>query len=197
MSADRDSNINVVTDDNGLVALNPGVDSDVVRLSDNPGELLIDFTADGNAGGVNTNSQYQVGYFRQSNKGFVPEGLNDQIDDPSVSAFEIQNNDTIPHSFDATFECDQSDIGNAELTWQFFLKTRVHMLTGITGSNTTQSILPANEIPQVNQADSRWLPGDTIQATLHVDTRGVTEDPEDLDLSGTLSIDVGQDPYHS
>jgi hypothetical protein len=60
MSADRESNINVVSDDTGLVGLKPGIDSDTVKLSDNPGELVIDTSLDGSTG-VNTHSVYQFG----------------------------------------------------------------------------------------------------------------------------------------
>jgi len=62
MSAERDAQINVVADDDGLIALDPGLDSDTVKLSDNPGELVID-TSLGGETGINNNSIYEFGQF--------------------------------------------------------------------------------------------------------------------------------------
>ena len=183
MSASRDTNIDVVTDSDGLIGLVDTTDGDVVRTTDN-GELTIDFTADGNAGGVNVDSQYQVGYIRASDKGFIPSGLNDQIDDTDATAFEVVNNDTQAHTLNASYECNADDIGNASVFWQFNVKTRQHQME-VSGTDTYDSI---QEVPKVNQDDSRFLPGDSIGVSFLVDTSGVTQDPDDLDLSGTLTI---------
>ena len=190
MSATRDANIDVVTDSNGLIGLVDTTDSDVVRTTDND-ELTIDFTADGSAGGVNGDSQYQVGYIRSANKNFIPNGLNDQIDDTDATAFEIVNNDTQAHTLNASYECNADDIGNASVFWQFHVKTRQHQME-VSGSNTSASI---QEVPKVNQDDSRFLPGDSIDVSLLVDTTGVTQDPDDLDLSGTLTIESSPAKY--
>ena len=183
MSATRDADINVTTDSDGLIGLVDTTDSDVVRTADN-GELTIDFTADGNAGGVNVDSQYQVGYIRDSEKGFVPNGLNDQIDDTDATAFKVVNNDTQAHALNASYECDAHDIGNASVYWQFNVKTRQHQME-VSGTDTYDSI---QEVPKVDQDDSRFLPGDSIGVSLLVDTSDVTQDPDHLDLSGTLTI---------
>ena len=182
MSASRDANIDVTTDGDGLVGLVDATDSDVVRTTDN-GELTIDFTADGNAGGVNVDSQYQVGYIRASNKGFVPSGLNDQIDDTDAAAFKIVNNDTQAHTLNASYECDAHDIGNASVFWQFNVKTRQHQME-VSGTETYDSI---QKVPKVDYEDP-FGPGDSIGVSFLVDTSGVTQDPDDLDLSGTLTI---------
>jgi hypothetical protein len=183
MSAPRDSNIDVVTDSNGLIGLVDTTDGDVVRTTDN-GELTIDFTADGNAGGVNVDSQYQVGYIRRSDKNFIPNGLNDQIDDTSATAFKIVNNDTQSHTLNASYECDANDIGNASVFWQFNPKKRQYQME-VSGTNTYDSI---QEVPKVDW-ENPFGPGDSIDVTLLVDTRDVTQDPDDLDLSGTLTIE--------
>jgi len=188
MSATRDANIDVVTDSDGLIGLVDTSDGNVVRTTDN-GELTIDFTADGNAGGVNIDSQYQIGYIRGSNKGFIPNGLNDQIDDTDATAFEIVNNDTQAHTLNASYECNANDIGNASVFWQFHVKTRQHNME-VSGTNTYASI---QEVPKVNQNDSRFLPGDSVDVSLLVDTRDVTQDPSNLDLSGTLTIESSLD----
>jgi hypothetical protein len=191
MSADREADINVTVDSEGLVSLVDTTDSDVIRESDNPGELLIDFTADGKAGGVNTDSQYQVGYIRGANKNFIPKGLNDQIDDTDASAFQIVNKDTVAHTLNASYECDANDIGNASVFWQFSPVTRQHNME-VSGSNTYASI---QEIPQINQDDSRFLPGVAVDVSLLIDTTGVTQDSSNLDLSGTLTIEAGPAKY--
>jgi len=190
MSAERNAGINVVADGDGLVALVDETDSDVVRETGD-GELTIDFTSNGNAGGVNVGSKYQVGHFRAANKGFIPEGLNDQIDDTSASAFSIVNQDTVAHTLNASFECEQDDIGKAEVVWQFHITSRQHMMS-VSGTDTSASI---QEIPKVNQDDSRFLPGDAVDVSLLIDTSDVERKPEDLDLSGNLTIESGPAKY--
>jgi hypothetical protein len=89
---DRDANIDVVNDSNGLLAVvvSDDVDSDVLRETSN-GEFTIDFTANGNADGVNVNSQYQIGSLFG-----VGAPMNENGNSPSVNpAFEIVNNDDL------------------------------------------------------------------------------------------------------
>jgi len=62
MTAQRTATVNVVADDNSLVGMNPGLDSDTVKLSDNPGELVVDTSLDGSTG-VNNGSTYLFGEF--------------------------------------------------------------------------------------------------------------------------------------
>ena len=182
MSASRDTNIDVVTDSNGLIGLVDTTDGDVVRTTDN-GELTIDFTADGNAGGVNVDSQYQVGYIKGSDKRFNPSGLNDQIDDTDATAFEIVNNDTQSHTLDASYDCNADDIGHARVFWQFNPKKRQYNME-VSGTDTYDSI---QEVPKVDYEDP-FGPGDSIGVSFLVDTSDVTQDPDHLDLSGTLTI---------
>jgi hypothetical protein len=98
---DRDANIDVVNDSNGLLAVvvSDDVDSDVLRETSN-GEFTIDFTANGNADGVNVNSQYQIGSLFG-----VGAPMNENGNSPSVNpAFEIVNNDTVPRSVTVEYE---------------------------------------------------------------------------------------------
>lgn len=62
MTAQRTATVNVVADDNSLVGMSPGLDSDTVKLSDNPGELVVDTSLDGSTG-VNNGSTYLFGEF--------------------------------------------------------------------------------------------------------------------------------------
>jgi hypothetical protein len=190
LTTSEDVSINVANDSNSLVGLDPQADGEIIRESNN-GNLIIDFTADGNAGGVNPDSVYQVGYIRGASKNFIPDGLNDQIDDSSTSAFHIVNNSTEPHTLNASYECNANDIGNARIFFQFHVKTRQHQME-VSGTNTSASI---QEVPKVNQEDSRFMPGDSVDVSLVVDTTGVTQDTSNLDLSGTLTIEAGPAEY--
>jgi hypothetical protein len=111
MSADRESDINVVNDAQGLIALVDDTPSDVVREEN--GELVIDFTAGGNAGGVNTDSYYRVG--NVANYNFVGQAggsSSDPYDDP---AFYLVNNDTVEHDVTLTFTLDESPSEGSQL----------------------------------------------------------------------------------
>jgi len=81
--SDRDTNIQTVTDDKALIALRDTTDGKIIRQKG--GELYIDFTAGGNAGGINTDSQYQIGTMPPSTPG---------------SADPLETGDTVPDAFD-------------------------------------------------------------------------------------------------
>lgn len=185
MQAGRDADINVVSDSEGLIALTDETPSDIIRESSN-GELLIDFTADGSAGGVNVDSRYQVGEFVAINKNFTPgvppllEGTSSNV--MSDPAFNIVNNDTVNHEVGVSYECDASDIGGARLIWQFEDEARQYFID-LTGTSTSGSVLVDGK-----GADPAPEPGDAVHAALFVDTRGYTGDADDLDLSGTLTV---------
>lgn len=84
-SVERTANVNVVSDDAGLIALQDGTDGELV-YQNGTGALAIDFTQ-GGAEGVNTAAHFEIG---------------DPADANSTYAFNVTNLDTEAHSF--TFE---------------------------------------------------------------------------------------------
>jgi len=96
-SAERDANINVVADSNGLMELSSVTSGDLVREEN--GELLIDFTSGQDASGVNLNSEYEVG---------DPNFGSGNVSNP---AFLLQNNSDNDVDLTITYTVDSlSDI---------------------------------------------------------------------------------------
>lgn len=79
-SVARSSNVDVVTDDKGLIALEDGTSGDLVAQN-STGALSIDFTA-GGAGGVNTEAHFELG---------------NPADPTNQSAFNVTNLDAETH----------------------------------------------------------------------------------------------------
>ncbi|WP_167768573.1 hypothetical protein [Haloarcula amylovorans] len=82
----RSSNVDVVTDDQGLIALSDGTSGDLV-MQNTSGALNIDFTA-GGAGGVNTNAHFELG---------------NPSDPTNQSAFNISNLDAESHDLTVSY----------------------------------------------------------------------------------------------
>lgn len=88
---ERDTNIDVVSDDQGVIALTDGNSGGVVTV-DSSGELSIDFRV-GSASGVNVDSIYELG-------------------DPSNSserAFNITNQDSVSHTITLNYTVSSGD----------------------------------------------------------------------------------------
>lgn len=79
-NVDRSSNVNVVSDDGGLIGLSDGTSGNLVQQN-STGALTIDFTR-GGASGVNANAHFELG---------------NPSDAINQSAFNITNNDAEPH----------------------------------------------------------------------------------------------------
>jgi len=104
--SERQADIKAVNDSKALIALTDETDGNIVGTSD--GELSIDFSA-GDASGINTNSQYQLGVLPPEAPGSseavleradtVPEAQ----DDP---AFYIQNQTTQPKQISVQLTTD-------------------------------------------------------------------------------------------
>jgi len=191
MSAEREANINVVNDGSGLVALTPGEHSgSIVSESDNSGELTIDFTAGGNAGGVNVNSRYQVGYFGEKYGWMAPEeALGDNQGDPyAESAFEVINQDTDAHSITIDYEFTE-DPGNARVF--LMASTRQADVEATSGTNIPKrrQWYSAEENGSLvfdnDDLDHRLSSGGKIGVSILVDTR---DSSTEIDLSGTLAV---------
>lgn len=91
-SAERDITVDVVGDSSGLMALMPDTSGDIVREEN--GELVIDFTSDGDASGVNINSEYEVG---------DPNFASGNVSEP---AFLLQNNSDNDVELTVTYTVD-------------------------------------------------------------------------------------------
>jgi len=184
MSAERDADINVVADDSGLIALVDEQPGDTVHQTDNPGELAIDFSGMSGDAGVNVNSRYQLGEF--ADKGWAlpddPLAVNTGSNVMEDPAFSIVNNDTVNHEITVSYDIDQSDIGGARVYWQFEDEARQYTID-LTGTTTSGSATIDGK-----GADPAPEPGDAVGAALFIDTRDYNGDPDDLDLSGTLTV---------
>jgi len=110
--SDRNANIQTVSDDKGLIALKDATDGEIVRQRED-GELVVDFSANGNAGGVNTNSQYQIGLMPPGTPGSVDPletagTVPKALDDP---AFKIVNQTTEPKAISLELTSDSLPSG--------------------------------------------------------------------------------------
>lgn len=85
-SVSRSSNVNVVTDDKGLIALSDGTSGGLVTQN-STGSLNIDFTA-GGAGGANSDAHFELG---------------NPSDPTNQSAFNISNLDAETHDLTVTY----------------------------------------------------------------------------------------------
>jgi len=190
MSASRDATIDVVNDTDGLIALRAGPQADGRVYETDGGELKIDFTSGAGGQGVNVNSRYQVGTWNTAG-GDSDSDLSWSSSNPDLlkqssggitPAFEIHNLDDTSHDVAVEYEVDNpSMIGDASLHFQFVPQG--------TNSNANKQYL---DIDSSNPSDSfsgqDTGSGDNWAAVIFVDTRGATQDPDDLDLSGTLTV---------
>jgi len=193
MSASRDADVDVVTDSNGLIALNAGAGADG-RVSEVDGELGIDFTSSEGGQGVNVDSRYQVGVFDDKSWA-VPDGAL-EVASSGTAALEIVNQDSANHTVDIGYECDANDIGNATIYFQFWHDHDTgithHTIGGRSGnrkiSGTDTEAYLSDEGQEIPKSGDPFAPGDTIGGVVLVDTRDVSMAPSDLDLSGTLTV---------
>lgn len=116
----RDTNINVVDDTNGFIALHDYLPGSIVRQKSN-GELTIDFTR-GSATGVNVDSIYELG----------TTGWSDNSTDEQ--AFNITNNDDVSHTLTLNYDLTSAsgnETGNGanETEFRVFDSTGTNVLT--------------------------------------------------------------------
>lgn len=181
---ERGASINVVNDADGLLGLvvGPNVGSDVVR--EDGGEFTIDFTAGGNAGGVNIGSRYQVGVF-DSDYDKVPNGALDAASGASDDdyAFAVLNQDTVDHDVRVAYEAnDTDDFHGSSLFFQCVPRG--------SGNTGTHGIYLDETYGNNVDAFSNTIPsGGSYRLSLLVDTRGAAgHAPSDVDLSGRLVV---------
>jgi hypothetical protein len=106
-SLDRSSNVNVVSDDIGLIGLEDGTSGSLVQQNSS-GALTVDFTNAGGSG-VNTEAHFELG---------------NPSDATNQSAFNITNNDGEAH--DLTVKYTGADTGDGDANIQF----QIHDSTG-------------------------------------------------------------------
>lgn len=189
MSAERDANIDVVTDSNGLIALRDMTDGDVIRQ--NNGQLQIDFTAGERAGGVNVDSQYLVGAMKQNHVKIHHDALGEYLDPErdhlpgarsgeESEAFAIVNQDTETHTVSVNFDATGT-VGGSIL---YFQGAVIESDGSFTNPPDYKEIVIKDGQTQDSVAvDLR--PGAKLAFSLVVNTRnGSTSD----DLSGTMTV---------
>lgn len=190
-SLERDSNIDVVNDASGVLALVSDTDSDVIRETSG-GQLAIDFTANGNAGGVNVDSRYQVGQFSHFPPGEV-DALQDEAfgswgDPYDDAAFFVQNNDTVSHDVTLTYTVEGT-ISGSQLYFQ------LQDADDDASNDVTDEILIPNVAGRDNTASVTLDPGEKVGVSFQVDTGdgdpgfgAGTDGSTSEDLSGRLTI---------
>lgn len=142
-SVTRNSNVNVVSDDQGLIALSDGTSGGLVAQN-STGALNIDFTA-GGASGVNTASHFELG---------------NPADPTNQSAFNISNLDAEPHDLTVAYTGagGTSDV-DANLQFQIYDSTGTQVAT-VSEENTSATITGAAS-------------GATYYVVIVVDTHGL------------------------
>lgn len=157
---DRDTNINVVADDSGVIALIDGDSGDVVQVDSSTGELTIDFTI-GSASGVNVNSTYEL-------------GNPDWSSDTDEQAFNITNQDGVSHTITLNYTVDSGD-GEGDsfdsVKFEVFDSTATNVATA--SEETDGSFTAAS--------------GETFATVVIVNTT-VSGVDKNSDLSGTLNV---------
>jgi hypothetical protein len=163
----RDTTIDVVADDNGIIALGDGDSGGLVDVRSN-GELTIDFTRGGaiSGGGANVESIYELG---------------DPDNQPTGEyAFNITNRDTVSHEIALNYTVDN---GNGQ--GDGYNNTEFEVFDGGT------SELVVSEEDDTSGNTITLNSGETNNITVTVDTRANdTSSTVDntSDLSGTLNI---------
>ena len=101
VEANRDVSANIASDDQALLALRDETNGAIVRQNGSD-QLVIDFTANGRASGINPNSIHQIGTFGIfSGKGELKSEPNGAYNDP---AFNIRNQTSQTQEVTMTFD---------------------------------------------------------------------------------------------
>lgn len=124
-TVERSSNVNVVNDDQGLLALSDGTSGDLVFQNDS-GALEIDFTK-GGAGGVNVESHYELG---------------NPSDPTNQTAFNISNLDAESHDITVEYTGAGATGGDENIQFQIYNSTgsQVALVSEETTSDTLTAV---------------------------------------------------------
>jgi len=192
MSADRQADINVVSDNDGLISLIPEDEEGVVYTTDNPGELAIDFSGGNGNSGVNVDSRYIVGSFHHTQVGSGANDLdaahvfdsNDGANGGTIHsttmsawgyAFRIENRSTETRDITLAYEAEQSEV-DGYLGFGLEIPWGQRETIEIEGTQVTDSA----EITDVS-------PGESVYVSFVVSTINV-DDYSEENLSGTLNV---------
>lgn len=157
----RDTNIDVVSDTNGYIALEDKLSGDVVR-EDSTGELTIDFTT-GSAQGVNVDSIYELG----------TPGWSDNSTDEQ--AFNITNHDSVTRTINLNYT-----IGTAPGDGAGHNATEFQVYDS---SGTSLATISEDD----TGASFSLTSGETVAVVVIVDSTDGAITQSD-DLSGTLNV---------
>jgi hypothetical protein len=154
-SLDRQANIDIVDDSNGVLALTDESSTDLVRIED--GNLLIDFDT-GSGTGVAPNSVYTINH-----------------------AFGLTNNDGIPYDVTLTYELDDYSGGSPAWANIFFYVTdgdgnqytfQAKEQSGNANSVTVPDVTPGEMLDFKIRVDVKGADtGDNLNGTLHIDAK--------------------------
>ena len=143
-SVSRSANINVVSDDAGLIALADGTSGDLVTQTSS-GKLSIDFTR-GGAGGVNPDAHYELG---------------NPSDPANQTAFTVSNLDAESHSLTVEYTgVDAGATGDGTDNVRFELYDAGTKVATVSEESTSATI---------NTVES----GSTLNVVMIVDTTGL------------------------
>lgn len=157
---DRQANVDVVADDNGLLGLTDGNSGNLVFQNTND-QLAIDFTA-GTANGANTDALFRLG---------------DPTNPSSSQAFIITNNDAESHVINASYNADTNDAVTTEnLMFEIYNSSNTKVGTISASGDTASWDAPA---------DSSY----NVVATVDTGQNSTVLTSDD-DLSGTLKFRV-------
>ncbi|MDR5673113.1 hypothetical protein RH858_08115 [Halalkaliarchaeum sp. AArc-GB] len=181
MTADREANINVVDDTDGLIALDASDEaSDTVSQTDN-GELSIDFTSEEGGKGVNVNSRYQVGTFHHTH----------DLEDRHVIGKDPYTHSTTMSAWGYAFSVTNQSDESRDITLSFEAtqeEVEGYLGFGCEYGGWTDKYF---EIYDDQVEDSTEFtdvsPGETILVSFVVSTLDV-ENFEEEDLSGTFTV---------
>ncbi|WP_254534839.1 hypothetical protein [Halomarina litorea] len=124
-TVERSSNVNVVNDDTGLLALADGTSGPLV-FQNASGALEIDFTK-GGAGGVNAESHYELG---------------NPSDAINQSAFKISNLDAESHDITVSYTGAGAGDADANIEFQIYDSSNTQVAT-ISEESTSDTITGA------------------------------------------------------
>ncbi|MEF8859143.1 MAG: hypothetical protein V5A38_09490 [Halolamina sp.] len=151
MQLDRDANIDVVNDQNGIIALQAHPDSDVANGTDS-GALQIDFDQNNNGAGVNVNSTYTVG---------------DKTDAQNSYAFNITNQNTGALDLNINYTLTNSVSDGSTVKFQVYNST-TNLGTVTPGTPITETMEPNDTLYVVIEVEGGTASTDDLSGTLTI-----------------------------
>lgn len=157
-TADRTATMDVVSDDLGILVLEP--DPDATFVTQQNGEVTVDVTL-GGASGVNVDSTLKLG---------------DSSTPTSTFAFNVTNNDNTAHdlTFDYVLNSDDSDDTKANVKYKIYNSTGslLKTVTEESGSVTLSSVSSGTTLYVVVEVDTTGLTtSDNLSGTLKITSK--------------------------